>query len=621
MSEHKIPIPSRVYNAAVGGHVTGADQIIDDKTGLTLDKVAGGALEEKEYTSSSNNGMGRVVLRKNIVKGVNTLTQSMINKSNTIYIIQYDFILGEDITILENCILEFDGGSVSGTHTITGADTCITAINDNIFDESILLAGTFTGYAYADWVKISTNDVAIQISKLSEAFKEIHFKNKEYYIHTSFSVNYNLVGDSRGTTLIVYTPIAMEYQSDHGKIDNIKFVAYNGGTLFSRCNDKSFYNCEFEGFDYLFNQNVYIGRTYLYGCRIENVKALNHDGKLINGLSLNDCFIDQCSGWFTTGSCYTNLRFNNCNIQQTYLISQDVASTNAIICFNDVVFNACYIETYTIDFGTIESSGLIYFHGCHFAMHRIINTGQNSGQYAALANLLITFESCDIEIPNLNTDLIQFNINNYIKIRLITSLVGKNENGTIRPVNNIESVINNPTKLWYEITTAISGNWSSSIKYGDKNIDGTPVEKVVIISDHNTDTFTQDELNQIFKSDVDNVIYKIRRHISLLNLQEINLGNNCVLQFEGGYISSGTTGDNYIKGSNLSIITNGKPLSECINSRVTLQATLINVGTSRPTNLNARDFGFLYFDTTLGKPIWYNGNSTTGWVDATGTPV
>ena len=30
MSEHMSPIPSRVYNAAVGGHVAGADQIIDE---------------------------------------------------------------------------------------------------------------------------------------------------------------------------------------------------------------------------------------------------------------------------------------------------------------------------------------------------------------------------------------------------------------------------------------------------------------------------------------------------------------------------------------------------------------------------------------------------------------
>ena len=129
MSEHMIPIPSRIYNAAVGGHVAGADQIIDDKTGLTLDKVAGGALEEKEYTSGSNNGMGRVVLRKNLVNGVNTLVQTMINKSNTIYVIQYDFTLGEDITIPANCVLEFDGGSISGNYYVDFRN----CLNENIY--------------------------------------------------------------------------------------------------------------------------------------------------------------------------------------------------------------------------------------------------------------------------------------------------------------------------------------------------------------------------------------------------------------------------------------------------------------------------------------------------------
>jgi hypothetical protein len=37
---------------------------------------------------------------------------------------------------------------------------------------------------------------------------------------------------------------------------------------------------------------------------------------------------------------------------------------------------------------------------------------------------------------------------------------------------------------------------------------------------------------------------------------------------------------------------------------------------NRPTtNLYA---GFQYYDTTLGKPIWYNG---TAWTDSTGTVV
>ena len=45
---------------------------------------------------------------------VNCLTQDMINEANTIYIIRYDYTLKEDITIPANCVLEFDGGSISG---------------------------------------------------------------------------------------------------------------------------------------------------------------------------------------------------------------------------------------------------------------------------------------------------------------------------------------------------------------------------------------------------------------------------------------------------------------------------------------------------------------------------
>ena len=42
---------------------------------------------------------------------------------------------------------------------------------------------------------------------------------------------------------------------------------------------------------------------------------------------------------------------------------------------------------------------------------------------------------------------------------------------------------------------------------------------------------------------------------------------------------------------------------------------------SRPTSRMTNDWqsiGFRYFDTTLGKPIFWNGS---GWVDATGASV
>lgn len=69
-------------------------------------------LANKTYDKQSFSGLGRVYLRKNIVGDKNVLTQAMINKANTIYVIQYDYDLnGQTIVTPSNSILKFDGGS------------------------------------------------------------------------------------------------------------------------------------------------------------------------------------------------------------------------------------------------------------------------------------------------------------------------------------------------------------------------------------------------------------------------------------------------------------------------------------------------------------------------------
>lgn len=74
------------------------------------------------------NGMGRVKLLKHVVDGHNLLYQDDFYKDgpnntrvpniNTVFEVPYEFELAEDITIPANCILEFDGGSISGTFTV-----------------------------------------------------------------------------------------------------------------------------------------------------------------------------------------------------------------------------------------------------------------------------------------------------------------------------------------------------------------------------------------------------------------------------------------------------------------------------------------------------------------------
>ena len=92
-----------------------------------------------------------VILKKNLVNGVNTLTQEMINQINTKYIIKYNYTLGENITIPENCILEFDGGSIANStensYNITGTATKVVNLYNYTIFSNITPTGitTFTG--------------------------------------------------------------------------------------------------------------------------------------------------------------------------------------------------------------------------------------------------------------------------------------------------------------------------------------------------------------------------------------------------------------------------------------------------------------------------------------------
>lgn len=82
-----------------------------------------------------------IILKKNLVNGVNTLTQEMMSAQNTKYVFKYDYVLGDDITVPDNCILEFDGGNISGNHTITGTNTYINESLNAI--NNVILYGKF----------------------------------------------------------------------------------------------------------------------------------------------------------------------------------------------------------------------------------------------------------------------------------------------------------------------------------------------------------------------------------------------------------------------------------------------------------------------------------------------
>ena len=92
-----------------------------------------------------------IILKKNLVNGVNTLTQEMMSTTNTKYIIKYNYTLGKNIIIPENCILEFDGGSIANStensYSLTGTATKVINLYNYTIFSNITPTGitTFTG--------------------------------------------------------------------------------------------------------------------------------------------------------------------------------------------------------------------------------------------------------------------------------------------------------------------------------------------------------------------------------------------------------------------------------------------------------------------------------------------
>lgn len=158
-----------------------------------------------------------IILKKNLVNGVNTLTQAMLNQSNVKYVVKYDFILDPDAvggTILmpQGCILEFNGGSLAnaqgssisfvGNNTLLIGVNCINNIHfSGTFNNSIISSNVFIGNCYIkDLITLIKDGGTINI------FNLIKHDGVLFTINKSFTINGN------GNTLLI--PVEQNICSD-----------------------------------------------------------------------------------------------------------------------------------------------------------------------------------------------------------------------------------------------------------------------------------------------------------------------------------------------------------------------------------------------------------------------
>lgn len=150
-----------------------------DEEDITLSEIDGVnklRFKDKKYNKASFSGSGRCYLRKNVSSSKNILTQAMFTnedgsvKSNTRYIIQYDYDLnGKEISIPANCTLIFEGGSFSNgiincnKSFIIGQDDCLFCTVKGKLTNDKLPITWFGAKPYVDSVVSSHNEITMAV--------------------------------------------------------------------------------------------------------------------------------------------------------------------------------------------------------------------------------------------------------------------------------------------------------------------------------------------------------------------------------------------------------------------------------------------------------------------------
>lgn len=251
---------------------------LPDEEDITVSENQTLKLKDKEYAPKDYSGMGRVYLRKHYVNGVNTLTQHMMRKPNTIYIIQYDYCLaGQTIEVPENCVLDFQGGSLRNGIIVANKTMFI---NHNLID--VRLSGVY-----------SIDDLPM--------FEYPDFYNNEFYIDRDYIVDCsdfypNYVFDFKGKKFRVFSRCDSLKGSFIYRLQYMNSVVFKNATFIGDLKDD--YSNIAERYIFL-NPPIDIFQCGVV--EIDNVKFIN-----INSMSLQVSRINN--------AIIKNVHIYNCNI-------------------------------------------------------------------------------------------------------------------------------------------------------------------------------------------------------------------------------------------------------------------------------------------------------------------
>lgn len=619
-------------------------------------------LANKTYDKQSFSGLGRVYLRKNIVGDKNVLTQAMINKANTIYVIQYDYDLKEaSINIPENCVLQFDGGSLSNG-TIHGSLTKISNdSNAKIFD-SISFTGTFSVIKiYANWFDNPEDDdisiafrQAFELNKVNKLdnYSTITVLNGEYNCRGYILMGTSTILDFNGSIihdLDVDTPLVTTPPFEDQSGNEYSRCTIRNGRILSYGNKLKYYTIDLFNVWRLTCEYLIIAGVGEYTTKAKHGIGIGSKKKGYTA----DCFVNRVVHCqvpmidIHEGATDSYIAFNEiwANNLDTALI---VSASSQIIVNNQFVGGqgkGCIYIDENINLLKIEGN---YFDGSYDKLNTNygIYATKQSGKNIITGNSFWHLKKEAIHIKGLFDSTIannNFDDNDIYGIGLPDIYLGvssysnviigntfnrqmifdpsdnyviknRKDAGTLAPIFNISSTISNGTTLITGNTLINPQLYLPAVYTNNPNL---------IISKGNNHSIFENKssdptLNYMQCGDI-----KATQNAPIIKNTLGEFNRLQIVKTSQQKKQSEVLNYYTFDGTSVFDTDNIKPTwvyKEAWYDSNGNPAYAEKTGTryQRPANVK---MGFYYFDTSLNKPIWKNSDTENVWIDATGATV
>lgn len=340
----------------------------EDLTGIKEGDKTVLKFKNKAYSTANFSGLGRVYLRKNISDGKNVLTQQMINQENTRYILQYDYDLnGQTVTIPNNCVIEFEGGSISngkllGDVLIESEDVVIfknvevnyiiNKVHTSWFDNNQIqqaIDSINQGLVYVtDNIELN-EPVIINKDNISiDGLDHIIYFNPSVPSSVAISIQ-PVTGNSSYIRNITLSNFILQPYSGNSNIEyfisarrvaqfNIDKVAlygfnWNAQNTVLVSNGMYMIECMYHSIN-----NLYIQKFTDYGINIDTGEFIS------TTVNLENSVIDQCSKGLRVEST-NKMSCNNCTFQANSMYGVTVGENST----SHVDFNSCHFESNVVD--------------------------------------------------------------------------------------------------------------------------------------------------------------------------------------------------------------------------------------------------------------------------------